>query len=107
MGKIVGVDGGGGGRFFCSRLRPQIWILDFFCLAAALCIAYRKVARRRSSQRMVRSYERHEATAAFGLIGSNAANAILDADGKTAYLPALEDVLVWDVKRGEQVRMVL
>ena len=55
---------------------------------------------------MVRSYERHEAPAAFGLIGSNAANAILDADGKTAYLPALEDVLVWDVKRGEQVRMV-
>ena len=55
---------------------------------------------------MVRSYERHEATAAFGLIGSNAANAILDADGKTAYLPALEDVLVWDVKRGEQVHMV-
>ena len=51
---------------------------------------------------MVRSYERHEATAAFALIGSNAANALLDADGKTAFLPALEDVLVWDVKRGEQ-----
>ena len=54
---------------------------------------------------MVRSYERHEATAAFALIGSNAANALLDADGKTAFLPALEDVLVWDVKRGEQRAM--
>lgn len=51
---------------------------------------------------MVRSYERHEATAAFALIGSNSANALLDADGKTGFLPALEDVLVWDVKRGEQ-----
>lgn len=55
---------------------------------------------------MVRSYDRHEPTAAFGLVSSNAANAILDANGKIAFLPALEDVLVWDMKRGEQVRNV-
>lgn len=53
---------------------------------------------------MVRSYERHEPTAAFALVCSNAANGVLETDGKTAVLPALEDVLVWDVKRGEQVR---
>ncbi|PWN52274.1 WD40 repeat-like protein [Violaceomyces palustris] len=50
---------------------------------------------------MVRSYLRHEPTQAFGLISSNAANAILDQDSKTAYVPALEDVIVWDVKRGQ------
>lgn len=49
---------------------------------------------------MVRSYERHEPTAAFSLVCSNAANGVLDADGKTAFLPALEDVLVWDMKLG-------
>lgn len=49
---------------------------------------------------MVRSYERHEPTAAFSLVCSNTANGILGADGKTAYLPALEDVLVWDMKLG-------
>ena len=26
-------------------------------------------------------------------------------DGKYAYVPALEDVLVWDVKKGVQVRV--
>ena len=50
---------------------------------------------------MVRSYQRHEPTSAFALVCSNAANSVLDADGKTAYLPALEDVLVWDVKLGQ------
>ncbi|KDN52502.1 WD40 repeat-like protein [Tilletiaria anomala UBC 951] len=51
---------------------------------------------------MVRSYNRHEPTAAFGLIASNTAvRPVLDSDGKRAYVAALEDVLVWDVKRGE------
>ncbi|CAO1637951.1 unnamed protein product [Parajaminaea phylloscopi] len=54
---------------------------------------------------MVRSYLRHEPTAAFGVICSNGASSILDSDGKTAYVPALEDILVWDVRRGEQVAM--
>lgn len=38
---------------------------------------------------------------AFGLICSAGANSIYD--GKLAYVPALEDVLVWDVKKGQQV----
>ena len=51
---------------------------------------------------MVRSYNRHEPTAVFGLIASNTAvRPVLDADGKTAYVAALEDILVWDVKKGE------
>ncbi|CAO1633213.1 unnamed protein product [Jaminaea pallidilutea] len=54
---------------------------------------------------MVRSYLRHEPTAAFGVVCSNAARSVLDADGKTAYVAALEDVLVWDVRRGEQLAM--
>ncbi|WFD35664.1 beta transducin [Malassezia cuniculi] len=54
---------------------------------------------------MVRSYQRHEPTSAFALVSSNAANGVLDADGKTAFLPALEDVLVWDVKLGQQTAM--
>ena len=33
---------------------------------------------------------------------SASSNAIFD--GKLAYAPALEDVLVWDVKKGEMVR---
>lgn len=48
---------------------------------------------------MVRSYLRHEPTSAFGLICSASANSILDPDTKTAFVPALEDVLVWDVRR--------
>ncbi|PWN22325.1 WD40 repeat-like protein [Microstroma glucosiphilum] len=54
---------------------------------------------------MVRSYLRHEPTQAFGVICSNTARSVLDADGKTAYVPALEDVIVWDVRKGEQVDM--
>lgn len=54
---------------------------------------------------MVRSYLRHEATAAFGVVCSNTATAVLDGDGKTAFVPALEDVLVWDVRKGEQLAM--
>lgn len=54
---------------------------------------------------MVRSYLRHEPTSAFGVVASNAGRAILDSDGKTAYVAALEDVLVWDVRRGEQLAM--
>lgn len=38
---------------------------------------------------------------AFGLICTNSSNSIYD--GKIAYVPALEDVLVWDMKRGEMV----
>ncbi|GJJ07205.1 hypothetical protein Clacol_001405 [Clathrus columnatus] len=52
---------------------------------------------------MVKSYLRHGPTEAFGLICSAASNSIYD--GKLAFVPALEDVLVWDVKKGEQIAM--
>jgi hypothetical protein len=51
---------------------------------------------------MVRSYLRHGETSAFGLVCSASSNSLYD--GALAFVPALEDVLVWDVKRGEQVR---
>lgn len=55
-----------------------------------------------SLARMVRSYNRHEPIAVFGLIASNTAvRPVLSGDGKRAYVAALEDVLVWDVRRGE------
>jgi len=41
---------------------------------------------------MVRSYNRHGAVEAFGVIASNTSNSIFD--GKVAYVPACEDVLV-------------
>ncbi|KAN0060603.1 beta transducin [Thecaphora frezii] len=49
---------------------------------------------------MVRSYLRHAPTQAFGLIASATSNSILDSNAKVAFVPALEDVLVWDVKKG-------
>lgn len=52
---------------------------------------------------MVRSYLRHGETAAFGLIASSSSVSVFD--GALAFVPALEDVLVWDVKKGEQVRL--
>ncbi|KAI0036042.1 WD-repeat-containing protein [Vararia minispora EC-137] len=52
---------------------------------------------------MVQSYLRHGPTQAFGLVCSPSSNSIYD--GKFAYVPALEDVLVWDVKKGEMIAM--
>lgn len=51
---------------------------------------------------MVRSYLRHEPTQAFGLIASSQANSAFD--GHLAFVPALEDVLVWHVKTAQLVR---
>ncbi|POV98975.1 hypothetical protein PSHT_13791 [Puccinia striiformis] len=48
-------------------------------------------------------YFLHGGTEVFGLIASNTSNSLFD--GKKAYVPALEDVYVWDVKRGEQIGM--
>ena len=50
---------------------------------------------------MVKSYLRHGGTEAFGLVASSSSNSLFD--GRRAFVPALEDVLVWDVKKGEQV----
>ncbi|KIL70155.1 hypothetical protein M378DRAFT_117072 [Amanita muscaria Koide BX008] len=52
---------------------------------------------------MVQSYQRHGPTQAFGLVCSPASNSHYDA--KLAYVPALEDVLVWDVKKGQSLAM--
>ncbi|KDQ20509.1 hypothetical protein BOTBODRAFT_50600 [Botryobasidium botryosum FD-172 SS1] len=52
---------------------------------------------------MVRSYLRHGGTKAFGLVCSATSNSAYD--GKHAYVPALEDVLVWDVKKGDMMAM--
>lgn len=53
---------------------------------------------------MVRSYLRHEPTQAFGLIASSQANSLFD--GQLAFVPALEDVLVWHVKTATLVRLL-
>ncbi|MBW0475771.1 hypothetical protein O181_015486 [Austropuccinia psidii MF-1] len=52
---------------------------------------------------MVKSYFLHGGTEVFGLIASNTSNSLFD--GKRAYVPALEDVYVWDLKRGEHLGM--
>ncbi|KAJ3573882.1 hypothetical protein NP233_g2154 [Leucocoprinus birnbaumii] len=52
---------------------------------------------------MVQSYLRHGPTQAFGLVCSSSSNSVFD--GKLAYVPALEDVLVWDVKKGRMLAM--
>ncbi|KJA29958.1 hypothetical protein HYPSUDRAFT_31997 [Hypholoma sublateritium FD-334 SS-4] len=52
---------------------------------------------------MVQSYLKHGPTQAFGLVCSSSSNSVFD--GRLAYVPALEDVLVWDVKKGEMVAM--
>ncbi|KAG5716554.1 hypothetical protein E4T56_gene16312 [Termitomyces sp. T112] len=52
---------------------------------------------------MVKTYSKHVPAAAFGLVCSSSSNS--QYDGKFAYVPALEDVLVWDVKKGTMVAM--
>ncbi|KAF7301359.1 WD-REPEATS-REGION domain-containing protein [Mycena indigotica] len=52
---------------------------------------------------MVQSYLRHGPTQAFGIVCSSSANSLYD--GKCAYVPALEDILVWDVKKGQMLAM--
>ncbi|KAI9504159.1 WD40-repeat-containing domain protein [Coemansia spiralis] len=52
---------------------------------------------------MVKSYLRYEARASFGVICSPTGNAVFDATGKLSITPALENVLVWDIKKGTQI----
>ncbi|EPQ59303.1 WD40 repeat-like protein [Gloeophyllum trabeum ATCC 11539] len=52
---------------------------------------------------MVQSYLRHGPTQAFGLVCSPSSNSVYD--DRIAYVPALEDVLVWDVKKGQMLAM--
>ncbi|KAI9595716.1 WD40-repeat-containing domain protein [Syncephalis fuscata] len=51
---------------------------------------------------MVKAYLRYEQTSSFGVITSGLSNAVYDATGKLAIAPALEDVIVWDLKKGIQ-----
>ncbi|KAI8983108.1 WD40-repeat-containing domain protein [Pilobolus umbonatus] len=51
---------------------------------------------------MVKAYLRYEAAASFGVIASTQSNLLYDHTGKLAVSPALEDVIIWDLKKGIQ-----
>ena len=54
---------------------------------------------------MVKAYLRYEAAGACGVITSNTnANILYDDSGKYLYTPGLENVLLWNIKQGVQVR---
>jgi U3 small nucleolar RNA-associated protein 12 len=53
---------------------------------------------------MVKAYLRYEPTHTFGIVTSYAGNSVFDRSSKLAVAAALEDVLIWDVKKGELVR---
>ncbi|KAI9359163.1 WD40-repeat-containing domain protein [Pilaira anomala] len=52
---------------------------------------------------MVKAYLRYEAQATFGVIASSTANIVYDPTGKIAIAPALEEVILWDLKKGVEV----
>jgi len=52
---------------------------------------------------MVKAYLRYEFASAFGVVASNA-NILYDGSGKHVISSALENVAVWSVKSGAQVR---
>ncbi|KAJ2727197.1 beta transducin [Coemansia sp. Benny D115] len=52
---------------------------------------------------MVKTYLRYEPRSVFGIISSPSGNAVLDHSGKLSITPALENVIVWDIKKGTQV----
>ncbi|KAJ3313416.1 hypothetical protein HDU76_002636 [Blyttiomyces sp. JEL0837] len=52
---------------------------------------------------MVKLYLRYRHASSFGVIASGASNSVFDKEGKLAVCPALEDVIVWDVKRAVEV----
>jgi U3 small nucleolar RNA-associated protein 12 len=49
---------------------------------------------------MVKSYLRYEACKTFGVITSSLSNVVFSGDDKLAIAPALEDVALWDLKKG-------
>ena len=53
---------------------------------------------------MVKAYLRYEPLATFGVIASTLANVLYDQTGKIAIAPALEEVVLWDLKKGTQVK---
>ncbi|KAJ2747259.1 beta transducin [Coemansia sp. BCRC 34301] len=52
---------------------------------------------------MVKSYLRYEERGVFGVIASPTGNAVFDHSGKLSITAALENVIVWDIKKGTQV----
>ncbi|KAF9435125.1 hypothetical protein BGZ76_006854 [Entomortierella beljakovae] len=53
---------------------------------------------------MVKAYQRYTPRTTFGVISSGNSNILYDADGKYAISPTLEDVSIWDIKKGELIR---
>jgi U3 small nucleolar RNA-associated protein 12 len=49
---------------------------------------------------MVKSYLRYEARRPFGVVASATAQCLFDASGRLAIVPALENVLVWNLRTG-------
>ncbi|KAI9091554.1 WD40-repeat-containing domain protein [Phlyctochytrium arcticum] len=52
---------------------------------------------------MVKLYVRYRLAASFGIVASGSSNASFGNGGKIAIAPALEDVVLWDIKTGTQV----
>ncbi|CAG8537832.1 10629_t:CDS:10 [Paraglomus brasilianum] len=52
---------------------------------------------------MGKSYLRYEPLKTLGIICSSSSNTIYDASGKLAVSPALEDIIIWDLKKGIQI----
>ncbi|KAJ1789527.1 beta transducin [Coemansia sp. RSA 2167] len=52
---------------------------------------------------MVKSYLRYEAQSTFGVICSAGGNAVFDHSGRLSITPALDSVVVWDIKKATQV----
>lgn len=52
---------------------------------------------------MVKAYQRYTPRTIFGVVASGNSNIIYDAAGKYAISPALEDISIWDLKKGELV----
>ncbi|TPX36245.1 hypothetical protein SmJEL517_g01588 [Synchytrium microbalum] len=48
----------------------------------------------------MRAYDRYRPAGVYGVISSPNSNALFDGEGKLAICPALEDVIVWNVKQG-------
>lgn len=56
---------------------------------------------------MVKAYQRYTPRTIFGVVASGNSNIIYDAAGKYAISPALEDISIWDLKKGELVCLFL
>ncbi|KAI9297414.1 WD40 repeat-like protein [Neoconidiobolus thromboides FSU 785] len=52
---------------------------------------------------MVKQYLKYVPTSTFGIINSYKSNVIHDNSGKLAFLPALESIKLWDIKKGVEI----